>query len=327
MPTTKAFLQTCLFGFAATALLSACDNGSAGDDDSETGNTTDATSTTGDVDPTLDGECSLEDRVGLFRVYHEEGYSAADGEINDGVVPTSVLHETLAEGDCRLMKRENPFCDPPCGPGEVCTHEGTCVPYPERQETGDVTIDGLDVPLTMEPRSDKRYFDTTLPHPAFSPGTTISLTSTGSEVGPLSLSGRGISPIVVSDTSWTIAEATDLSITWEAEEGDASFYLTINIDQHGNSPSTLVCETEDDGELVVPASVIDALLESGTSGFPMGHAYRRTADSQQAGEGCVEFQVFSHIGVDVEVAGHTPCTSDADCPDGQTCDLMLQTCV
>ena len=28
----------------------------------------------------------------------------------------------------------------------------------------------------------------------------------------------------------------------------------------------------------------------------------------------------------VEVAGHTPCTDDADCPAPQTCDLMLQSC-
>ena len=31
--------------------------------------------------------------------------------------------------------------------------------------------------------------------------------------------------------------------------------------------------------------------------------------------------------VEVRVEGHTPCNVTAECPDGQTCDVMLQTCV
>ena len=29
---------------------------------------------------------------------------------------------------------------------------------------------------------------------------------------------------------------------------------------------------------------------------------------------------------DIEVVGHTPCKSDSDCPDGETCTLAIETC-
>ncbi|KIG12491.1 hypothetical protein DB30_01308 [Enhygromyxa salina] len=113
----------------------------------------------------------------------------------------------------------------------------------------------------------------------------------------------------------------------EPEGGEASFYLTINVDQHGLSPATLECEGPDSGSFEVPAAVIDALLSAGVSGFPTGHAYRRTVDSTQADTGCVEFQIRAHRAATLEVGGHTPCTNDVDCPDGQTCDIMKETCL
>ena len=306
-------------------LAAACTDepaGESGEEEAETGSPPVA----GD----LDGECPLNQRVGLFRITHEEDYSAVDGEISEAVVPTAIVEETVAEGGCRVLKRENPFCDPSCASGEVCTHEGTCVPYPERVETGDVTIAGLDLDadLVMEPRADKRYFETVLPHPAFRPGQNISLSSAGGELGSLDLAGRGFAPLELEDDSWVVIEGESLVVSWTPEaEGEASFYMTLNVDQHGNSPSTLVCEGPDSGSFEVPAVVIAALLESGTSGFPMGHAYRRTVDSEQTEVGCVELQVSSHRGASLEVAGHTPCTNDNDCPDGLSCDLMIQTCV
>lgn len=280
----------------------------------------------------LDGACPLNERVGLFSVVHEPDYSSVDGEITDAVIPSTIVEVTMEAGGCQLLARENPFCDPACTSDEACTHTGECVPYPARQDTGAVTIEGLDielVELVMDPRADKRYFETTLPHPAFSPGGAINLTSAGGEVGPLELSGRAFTPIELTQSTWIAKAGEPLVVSWVPEEAsaEASFYLTINVDQHGVSPATLACEGPDSGSFEVPASIIDALLQSGISGFPTGHAYRRTVDSMQADTGCVEFQVRSHRSAQVEVTGHTPCTAQPECPDGLTCDLMNQTCV
>ncbi|PRP91565.1 hypothetical protein ENSA7_82170 [Enhygromyxa salina] len=289
----------------------------------------DADADTSVVEPgELDGACQLNERVGLFSVVHEANYSAVDGELTEAVIPATIVQATITEGGCQLLTRDNPFCDPPCGAGEACTHAGTCIPYPAKRDTGTVTIDGLEVGVVMQPRADKRYFETTLPHPVFSPGTAIRLTSSGGEVGPLELSGRGFAPLELSTTTWVAQAGQPLVVDWVAEDdGEARFYLTINVDQHGISPATLVCEGPDSGSFEVPATVIDALLSAGISGFPTGHAYRRTVDSVESDDGCVEFQVRSHRDATLEVSGHTPCTADPDCPDGQTCDLANQTCV
>ncbi|MBC8069642.1 MAG: hypothetical protein IAG13_14995, partial [Deltaproteobacteria bacterium] len=50
-------------------------------------------------------------------------------------------------------------------------------------------------------------------------------------------------------------------------------------------------------------------------------------DSVDIEPGCVDFVVRSRDSVMVWVQGHTPCNSDPDCPKGQTCDVMNQTCV
>lgn len=308
------------FGFVTIGLLgslgSACVAGS--DDDGESGEV---------VAGELDGACPLNERVGLFSVVHEPGYSAIDGEINEAIIPTAILEETFAAGGCRLLEPQNPFCDPPCSAGEACSQAG-CIAYPERLETGEVRLAGLEVDVVMNPRADQRYFETALPHPVFSPNTAIQLTSSGGEVGPLELSGRGFAPLELREGTWTVQPGQPLLVEWTAEPGgEATIQLTINVDQHGTSPVTLVCEGPDTGSFEVPAAVVDALLGAGVSGFPVGHAYRRTVDSMVADTGCVEFQVRSHQSAAIEVMGHTPCVGDDDCAEGTTCDLMTQTCV
>ncbi len=291
---------------------------------------TDDADTDTDIPVELDGACPLNERVGLFSLVHEADYSAVDGEIHTAIVPTTFVEETIAAGGCRLLEPQNPFCDPPCSSGEACSQAGTCIPYPERLETGVVTLAGLEVDVVMSPRADKRYFETTLPHPVFRPGAAISLTSTGGELGPLALSGRGFAPLELIGSLWTVQAGQPLVVEWvvpEASDDETSFQLTINVDQHGTAPTVLACEGPDSGRFEVPATVIDALLQAGVSGFPVGHAYRRTLDSTATDTGCVEFQVRSHQSAQLEIAGHMPCTSTADCADGLSCDVMNETCV
>ena len=275
----------------------------------------------------LDGACPLNTRVGLFSVAHEPNYSAVDGEIFAAVIPATVQELSASTSECRLLTRTNPFCEPSCTSGETCSQAGVCVPYPLRVETGSVTVAGLAVALSMHARADKRYFETALPHPVFSPGAPISLSSAGGEFGPLELSGRGVAPLELDASPWALAPGQPTLVSWTpGDEPDASVRLSINIDQHGLSPATLECEGPDSGSLELPAVMIDALLAAGVSGFPTGHAYRRTIDSTQTEAGCVELEVRSHRSAELEVAGHTPCTADADCPAGLDCELATETC-
>ncbi|MCA9706751.1 MAG: hypothetical protein KDK70_12945, partial [Myxococcales bacterium] len=102
--------------------------------------------------------------------------------------------------------------------------------------------------------------------------------------------------------------------------------IEINIDQHGISPATLVCDVPDTGSYSVPATLVDALLQAGVSGFPSANLYRQTIDSTQGPTGCVELRIRGRTPTAVEVEGHTACNVPEDCPPGQTCNIVIQTC-
>lgn len=285
-----------------------------------------------DGDPTtipLNGVCPLDTRWGGFKVEANVDYSAIDGYISNGVVPGNVMEEAGKEGDCRLMKRENPYCNPVCEAGETCDFDGTCLPYPENQDLGTVTIEGLRNAVSMEPsESGKKYFYTQLDPLAFDAGVLIQLNTEGGAYAPLTLNGVGVVPLAPTSTDWTIAEGQDLAIAWDAPTGAvrSEIFLTLNVDQHGLTPLNLECVFEDDGAATVPASVIDALLSAGVTGYPTGKVQRRTADKVALGAGCADFIVDYSWATTVTVSGHTPCKSDRDCPDGETCDIPNETC-
>lgn len=278
----------------------------------------------------LAGACDLADDFGGFAVTALDDESAVEGAVADSVVPADVLVEVAAEGGCRMLRRDNPFCDPACDPGEACTFENTCVAWPANQDLGTVTIDGLLEPVSMEPVfPGNLYYDTELPHPALLPGELVTLSMPGGVYGPIELYGVGVEPLDATGLAWTLGAGTDLDLTWPAPGGPvvrSEIVVSLSIDQHGVSPSRLECALDDDGAAAVPATLIDALLNAGVTGFPAATITRRTADRAPAGAGCLDFEVASPRVVPVTVEGHTPCVTDNECPDGQTCDEEMQTC-
>jgi hypothetical protein len=327
------------------ALALSCDD--KGDDstpsdesDADTDADTDADAdadTDSDPDPAtvpLGGACPLETRYGGFLVDAAPDYTIVDGLVTDGVVPSSILETIGSEGDCVLLKRNNPFCDPTCSPDETCDFDGTCVPKPENQNIGTVTIEGLAKPVEMEARKPtNNYFDTTLPKGALPPGGLVTLQSTGGAYDPITLYGVGFDLLTAPKAPWSIAEGKPLTVAWdppyEDDDGKVSrseAYLKINIDQHGITPTALYCSFADDGEGTVPASLLKMLVGQGVTGFPDGSLTRRTVDSTAVGAGCAELVVSSLFDANVNVVGYTPCTTDEMCPDGQHCNEKLERC-
>ncbi len=303
-----AFL-TCAF-----LLTVACnDSGSTPDDGYDAGT------------PDLRGPCEPADMVGFFTVQHEHDYSAVSGEVKGGVVPVTVLEEVLASGDCRLLRRNNPVCDPACEAGWTCDFDGSCIPYPQLLDLGDVTVHGLNKDVTMQPVN---YFDTGMPHPGFDPGANIRLETKGGDLDPITLYGRGVTPLALPDETWVLRADEPLEISWTpANDEQAEVKLRINIDQHGSTPVELWCVVEDTGSLTIPADVVTEFKGYGVSGYTQANVYRQTVDSVQTAPGCVEFTVFSRMVGDLQVEGHIPCSGPGDCPDGMTCDLPTNTCI
>ena len=271
--------------------------------------------------------CTSAERIGHFIVGHEEFYAQVSGEVAAGVIPLTVLQEVEKLGDCRLMRKENPFCETPCQAGELCDHDGTCVAYPENKSVGTVTVSGLkDGAVVMEPKN-ATYFDTNVSMPLFEASAPIHLEASGDELPGFELDAFGVPDLELPGGVITMQSGAPLDIAWSAEPGNWKLYFSLNIDQHGSSPATLFCEVEDTGSYQVPAQFIDAILSMGVSGFATAHFYRRTVDSVMLDAGCVQLNVSSYVYGKLEVAGHTACNIDPDCPEGEVCEISINTCV
>jgi hypothetical protein len=275
--------------------------------------------------------CPLGTRVGAFEVGHYEFYAAVTGTVKDGIIPLEVLQPVLDEGDCRLLRKENPFCDPPCGGGEVCDHSGECLPHPKNVPVGEVSVTGLvEDPLVLEPNFANYYQQSAVPFPLFEPGAAIALSAEGEgQVPPLVFHGVGVPDLTLPEGVVTMVKGEDLAVQWDPAPGDGPWRIafSLNVDQHGNSPVTLVCDTDDDGSHVVPAALVTEMLDFGVSGFATMDVVRRTVDAKPVPKGCVELLVVSTAPGQLSVSGHTPCNFDAQCPEGQVCQVEINTCV
>jgi hypothetical protein len=314
------------------------------DADTDTDTDTDTTETftvpTPEGDPNtveLAGECPLETKFGEFRVHVLDAYSTISGEVADGVIPITVLEEVGSGDECALLRRNNPFCDPPCGAGETCDFDGTCIPYPLNQDLGIVTAGGLVADLVMRPvQPGNLYFLTRLPngdplpHPLFTPGSLVEVrtweTTFGSDI---TLHGVGVEPLSLgSDTDWVLYRDTDHPFTWtpSASSLRSRIHVRMNIDQHGNTPVAIYCEFDDDGSAAIPANLVTQLIDFGVTGFPNATVSRRTVDNAEMGGGCVQLEVSSPAQPSVLVDGFIPCDMQSDCPTGQTCNYAIQIC-
>jgi len=325
----------------ALAWMMACSGDSSGDDPTTTDSDTEDSDTdatvTGVPTPTgdpatvpLTGECPLEDKWGEFVVANFDFYAIVDGSVSDGVVPVTILENVDEDEHCKLLKRNNPFCEPACQANETCDFDGSCIPFPAGQELGTVTVGGLhkDVLMTAVVPG-YTYFDTDLPFPVFDPGVLIELRTGGGNFDPIELHGVGVETLTLTESEWVLFADQPLEFNWTPPTEAvvrSNIHVRLNIDQHGLTPIQLFCEFEDDGQAALPADLITALINYGVTGFPNATVTRRTVDSTQIGDGCVEFTVKSSAQPDIRVDGFIPCFNDMDCPDGQTCNLAIQIC-
>ncbi len=266
-------------------------------------------------------------KVGFFEVQHETDESLVVGEVYDAVFPNKVLQQVNQVGDCQLLRRLNPLCDPLCQPGQTCDHSGQCIPYPQLKSVGPVSIAGLKKAIELAPPG---YFDTdpNMPHPLFAPNANVILTAAGGDYTAFTMYGRGFTPLQLAADTWVITEGQDLAISWTADDDEqVGIFLRLNIDQHGNTPVELHCEAGDTGSVTISSSLVDELRSYGISGFPHGNVYRRSVDSVSLAPGCVEFSVVSHVEASVQVSGHIPCSKPGDCPPPLSCDLPTNTCI
>jgi hypothetical protein len=281
-----------------------------------------------DAGPYVYETCAAATKVGDFKIQLEASFTAVGGAVASGVAPEDVPEMVSQEGDCRVLRRRNLFCNPPCGADTTCGEGGACIPRPTGLNAGTISITGLSAPVTMMPGQIGRHYDFVgLPPPGFQPGAAVLLQASGAEVAPFVLQGRGIAALEVPGDKLLLEPGKPFEVKWTAgPPGPARIALQIAIDQHGLSHASLQCDVPDQGAATIGAGLIDALIAQGTSGFPKLTAIRRTADTATVAHGCVELQVLNVVERSLVVPGHDPCRVDGDCPMGKTCALAIQTC-
>ncbi len=302
--------------------------------DADTDSPPEDTSTESAPDPEtvpLAGACPLPEAWGGFSVQASEdpNNNGIDGKVADSIWPWSELEEIAADGDCKLLRRNLPFCTPGCDVGTTCNFEGECVPEPSNQDLGTVAVRGLVQAVSMDPAIGNTYYDTSLPYPMYTAGDLITLSMPGGTYGPQTLYGVAVEQLSLSETEWFITKGEPLEITWDAPTAEVSrsvVDLRINMDVHGASPASLYCTFPDTGSATVSGALTKTLVEAGVTGFPSGALERHTTDSVDLDPGCMAFRVSSPVLMDVDVDGFTPCFTDEECPEGLTCNVELQIC-
>ncbi len=260
----------------------------------------------------LAGACAPGSKLGELSVCLCDPITLLTADVRESSMPGALLEVVGSERGCTLLKRNNPFCDPPCDAGEACEFDdvqmvdaddlGDCTALPAVQDIGCVTIGGLQEDLVLfgpDPPA-------ALPYPPFLPGALIELQTHGTSFGSdITLHGVGLEPIDLgSDSTWVIADQVDLPITWsDPGQGlQSTVQVWLDIDLESSTPTIMTCEFPDSGSALLPGGLLHELIAAGVSGFPVATVTRHTVDSTEiVPGGCVEFSIRSTVAVDVSV--------------------------
>jgi hypothetical protein len=264
--------------------------------------------------------------VGAFVIELGDGFTSVRGQVYDAVTPRDVPVQVAVEGECQLFTAPSMMCNPLCdASSQVCTPGNLCQAKPEPHDLGRVQVRGLRVPLRMAANQvTKSYANPAsagLPHPGFEPGASMELSTSGGDYAPIALLGWGVTGLEGVPEQVPVRGQRPLELSWlpPADAGPARVQLNLNINHHGSTSNWIECDVADVGAAVIPASLIDALLERGRSGYPTLTVTRRSVSSAEIAPGCVELQVASPTVSDVQLEGLQSCSGVGDCQPGQRC--------
>lgn len=250
----------------------------------------------GDVASPILNSCDPAVRIGRFQVGMKKFGSEFSGRVFDSVDFSGVSTLKESDGECRIVQRKPWFCDPACLPGMQCSTDGTCVPVPAPVGVGVVTVDGLSLPVAVSADAGFNYTFLDFTGAPFLPGAPVTLSAQGQgPFAPFSLAATGVEPLVLETSKWILQMLTPFVARWKLSQHPGTILISLNVDQHGSTPATLLCEVEDDGEFEIPANMVSALLLYGVNGAPTAQVFRRTVDSIDLEQGCVEFEVYSQV--------------------------------
>ncbi len=262
------------------------------------------------------------------------GMAAILGKVNDGPNPELIVWESASiENACELLVPRIPFCYPSCPNLSACVEDDVCQEYPSALDVGTVTVDGVETTdgetrFTMDPIAGYYQPAATidLAIPPFAEGGVVTFTASGTPTAaPFTLTATGVSALEVLSESITLEDGEPVVVQWvpPAEPSLSTVLVSVNISYHGGTKGRIICRTPDTGVLELSGPILDELKALGVSGWPM-MVFTRTSRSHTEPEMPVELIIESSVTQFVNIPGLTSCDSDADCPDGLTCQADFQ---
>ncbi|MFH1463991.1 MAG: hypothetical protein ABIO70_06380 [Pseudomonadota bacterium] len=177
-----------------------------------------------------------------------------------GVVWSFRWEVTLSEGECDFVSvMEEGTCDPACADTQYCSHEDACEPWPVYAPAGAWSLDGLTGELEFILTERGEYLADGFPDDLFDAGATVTLEAAGGQTPAFAVSA--VAPVALAedpacDLSWVPGEP--IEVTWSPGDTDARVrWEMISLMHAGNGPQ-VVCESDDDGLIVVPGGITAA---------------------------------------------------------------------
>jgi hypothetical protein len=265
----------------------AADDDTAGDDDTTADDdTTDDDDTafdddSGDDDTAGDDDAGLVARIAVVEVT-EHGTGAASGAISiwgihdrpwsNGIVgdwtigcegegDTGVWTVADQDGDClvALLRGCSGDCDPPCELGDYCSPASTCEPVPVLRDAGELSIDGLGMPISVVPVHTGRYPPPTgLPADLYGAGDDLTLTAEGAATPAFVAAVHGVEPLQADLPCAAVPDpGQDLVLIWTPAGKGARVRWEMLQNIHLAQGPRIWCEAEDaSGSLTVPATLL-----------------------------------------------------------------------
>lgn len=258
------------------------------------------------------------------------------GRMYDGpVIPEKTWEVVREEGDCKLLKPYNPFCEVPCKSGYKCVEDDSCRMEPTAISVGTLTMSGLITskgtdPFTMDHLN---YFyqlsGISLLYPPFNEGDTITLSASGSEDSPaFTLKACGFKPLtMLTGSQIPCGDGEGIDLSWEPPTHDIGtrIHIVIDITYHGGTKAMIEAYTDDDGSFSVSGEMMDALKDFGITGFPRVDITRITTSTDTTAR--AKFTMESTITpIGLVIPGINQCNGDDDCGEGQHCNTTNRLC-
>jgi hypothetical protein len=262
-----------------------------------------------------------------------EAYTTVLGRVNNGPTP-STLQWTQADssGSCKLMIPRAPFCAVSCGSTAACVADGVCQDYPKALVVGSMTVNGMKTvagptsfvmqPLlgTYQPPATTQFVA-----PPFTEGDDVTISAGTDSTGLFSLTAKAMGPLQVLYDSIVLTDNQAVTLQWTPPSAASSSTVSARFDisHHGGVKGVIECESADNGQLIVAASLVNQLKALGISGFPTVELSRHSASPVRT-DMSLELRIESMVVRPISIPGLISCSGDEECPNGQTCQQDLK---